>query len=210
MIFTTAEVRWFFAGTVPETVMAWFGAQVCAALAQPPRTDFYLRLDDDDSLGIKLREGRIEVKRREGESSWVQFGEQAIGRVESWRKWPFELADVQDGVDEQWVGVWKSRRWCLFEVGENGRISLASGSIILEAGCACELTEIHLAGSAEFWWSLGLEAFGGTAVQRTERLQWVAKNFLTQPGAPLLPAEQSYSYPKWLQIVGNAGRRLPD
>ncbi|MCB9420247.1 MAG: hypothetical protein H6667_10595 [Ardenticatenaceae bacterium] len=200
MMFSTQEMRWFFAGAVPPLVAAWFGAQVCAALSQPPRTDFYLQLDGDDSLGVKLREGRMEVKQREGAGVPVQLGEQAVGQMESWRKWSFGLADTGN-VTEQWVGVWKARRWCLFDVGENGRIIPTLPATVLEQGCACELTEIHLVDSPEPWWSLGLEAFGGTAVQRRERLLLVAKTFLTQPGAPSLPSEQSYSYPKWLQMA---------
>lgn len=208
MMLATEEMRWFFAGTIPLPVTAWFGAQICAAQvcatpAQPPRTDYYLRLAEGDSLGIKLRQGRIEAKRREGMSQAVQLSERAAGQVESWRKWSFELAETEESVTDsvQWLGVWKARRWCLFTVGENGRITLAPTDAILDQGCACELTGIHLANSSEPWWSLGFESFGGTAVERRERLLSVARQFLGQAGAPSLPAEQSYSYPKWLQIV---------
>jgi hypothetical protein len=204
----TEEMRWFFAETMPESVTAWFGAQICAAQVciaptQPPRTDYYLRLADSDSLGIKLRQGRIETKQREGTSTLVQLGERAAGQVESWRKWSFELVETGESVTDaaQWVGVWKARRWCLFTVGENGRIIPAPPTTILEQGCACELTDVRLADSSEPWWSLGFEAFGGTAVDRRERLLLVAKQFLRREDAPLLAAEHSYSYPKWLQMT---------
>ena len=213
MMFATDEVRWFFTGTMPESVTAWFGAQVCAAQvctvpAQPPRTDFYLQLDGNDSLGIKLREGRIEVKQRENEGALVQLGERSVGRIESWRKWPFELANAEHSVTEQWMGVWKSRRWCLFEVADNGRIIPAATTTILEKGCACELTEVRLIHSSEQWWSLGFEAFGGSAAARRVRLLEAARWFLKQGESPPLSGESSYSYPKWLQIVTDKGRRL--
>ncbi|MEJ2749514.1 MAG: hypothetical protein P8183_16660, partial [Anaerolineae bacterium] len=123
--------------------------------------------------------------------------------VESWRKWSFGLAEMAENAADaaQWIGVWKARRWCLFAAEENGRITRTPPDTILEQGCACELTDVHLADSPELWWSLGLEAFGGTAVNRRENLLRVAQNFLAQPGAPSLAVEQSYSYPKWLQIV---------
>ncbi len=212
MMFPTEEVRWFFPGTTPKLVTAWFEAQVCAASAQLPRTDFYLRLDENDSLGIKLRQGRIEAKQREGTGEPVQLGERSVGQLESWRKWSFELAETAESVTDtvQWIGVWKARRWCMFTVGGNGRIIPAPPAAILEQGCACELTDVRLADSSERWWSLGFEAFGGTAVERRERLLRVAKQFLRHKNAPLLSIEQSYSYPKWLQIVSGLGRRFQD
>ncbi len=205
MMLATEEMRWFFVGMIPESVATWFGAQVCApqvciAPAPLPRTDYYLQLADSDSLGIKLRQGRIEVKQREGAGETIELSGQAVGQVESWRKWSFGLADAEN-VTEQWVGVWKARRWCLFEVEENGRIIPAPPATILEKGCACELTDVRLADSSEQWWSLGFEAFGGTAVERRESLLRAAKQFLGQEDAPLLPIEQSYSYPKWLQMA---------
>ena len=114
-MFFTEEIRWFFSGTTPKSVTAWYEAQVCAASDQPPRTDFYLRLDDDDSLGIKLREGRIEVKQRKEAGGLVQLSEKVVGQVEAWRKWSFDLAETEESVAEatQWVGVWKARRWWL-------------------------------------------------------------------------------------------------
>jgi hypothetical protein len=203
MMLATEEIRWFFAGTIPLPVAAWFEACVSDMPAQLPRTDYYLWLAEGDSLGIKLRQGRIEVKQREEAGTLIQLGERAAGRMESWRKWSFELAETEVGVAEtaQWAGVWKARRWCLFVVEENGRITPAPPATILEQGCACELTDVHLAGSPKQWWSLGFEAFGGTAVERREKLLHVAGQFLGQDGAPILDVEQSYSYPKWLHLA---------
>jgi hypothetical protein len=112
------------------------------------------------------------------------------------------LAEAEAGVMEtsHWRGVWKRRRWCLFDVGENGRLIPASPNTILEQGCACELTEVHLADTTERWWSLGLEAFGAAAGRR-DRLLRVARQLLESANVPLLTAADSYGYPAWLQIV---------
>jgi hypothetical protein len=202
----TTELRWFFTGTIPQSVADWFTAYVCADPPPPPRVDYYLRLADDDSLGIKLRQGRIEIKQRTAQGELVRLDEQASGCVEAWRKWGFGLADAEAtltglvGDMAHWLGVGKSRRWCLFAVGENGRISPAPSGTMLEQGCACELTEVRFIHSAEKWWSLGFEAFGTDGNQR-EQLLLVAQYFLEQPYTPALSAENSYSYPKWLQIT---------
>ena len=206
MMFSTEEVRWFFAGSIPQAVADWFTVQVCTAVPQPPRVDYYLRLADNDSLGIKLRQGRIEIKQRTAPGTAVHLGENAAGHAEAWRKWSFALADADANlaglVDDtaHWLGVGKQRRWCLFDVGVNGRIIPAPPGTILDQGCACELTEVRLTHSTQTWWSLGFEAFG-TAGNQRERLLQVAQQFLQSPHAPILPAEQSYSYPKWLQGV---------
>jgi hypothetical protein len=196
----TEEIRWFFAGEIPPSVMVWFDKHVCSESAQPARIDYYLRLNENDSLGIKQRQGRIEAKQREREGGVVHLSSRAAGRLESWRKWSFDMAQTEAS-ETYWIGVEKSRRWCLFTVEENGRVTLASTTTTLEQGCACELTEIHLTDSLEQWWSLGFEAFGGTAVDRREKLLVVARQILKQDGVPLLTAEQSYGYPKWLNLV---------
>ena len=63
-MFATAEVRWFYEGAVSPEVLEWFEQGELTPEEQPYRVDYYLRLSDRDSLGIKLREGRIEVKQR--------------------------------------------------------------------------------------------------------------------------------------------------
>ncbi|TFG71830.1 MAG: hypothetical protein E4H27_03810, partial [Anaerolineales bacterium] len=56
------ETRWFFQGTVQPEVVRWFTTPL--ALAQPPRIDTYLYSPGTHDLGVKLREGRIEIKQR--------------------------------------------------------------------------------------------------------------------------------------------------
>ncbi len=180
--------------------MAWLAAQGCDLAVQPPRVDYYLRLNGDDSLGIKLREGRIEVKRRTQPGEIVRFGERAAGLVESWRKWSFGLREFDERLTDSgdWLGVWKARRLCFLAVGDDGRFSPHPGNLILQQGCACELTEVRLIGANEMWWTVGFEAFGQTA-NRRERLILAARQLLSQDSAPALAAENSYSYPSWLQ-----------
>ena len=63
----TTEIRWFFAGDVPAAVGAWFGRAVPAAEPPAARRDYYLQqAERRDDLGVKLREGRVEVKHLTG------------------------------------------------------------------------------------------------------------------------------------------------
>ncbi len=201
-MFATVEMRWFFPGEIPTEAEDWFEKQVGNPAAQPSRVDYYLRLDDNDSLGIKLREGRVEIKQRERPGELVSLGENAVGLVEAWRKWPFVLAagEAAGPFQADWIGVWKSRRWVLFEVLGNGCIIPASSSIYRWQGCACELTTVRRIDSSEQWWSLGFEAFGEASSPR-DNLFHSARPLLDVAAAPVLPAEYSYSYPAWLQKV---------
>ncbi|MFN2285080.1 MAG: hypothetical protein ACK2UQ_11710, partial [Anaerolineae bacterium] len=63
-MFPTVETRWFYPGIIPSDVLAWYHYGERAPEAQPTRIDYYLRLSDHGDLGIKLREGRIEIKQR--------------------------------------------------------------------------------------------------------------------------------------------------
>jgi len=59
------EIRWFFEGPLPSTVESWFHSQALEQFLIPAQklTDVYLR-SRDYNLGLKLREGRFEIKWR--------------------------------------------------------------------------------------------------------------------------------------------------
>ena len=61
-MFPTIEVKWFFRGAVPSGIWEWICLHGHDWEKQPPRIDNYLQITEGDSLGVKLREGRIEIK----------------------------------------------------------------------------------------------------------------------------------------------------
>ncbi len=202
-MFPTTEVRWFLPGVVPARVWQWFDGPTQRPTAQPSRTDYYLRIADGDGLGIKLREGRIEVKQRQSQQGSVRFGERAVGRVEQWRKWSFPLTETEhitavlgDGLSS-WVGVYKERKVRTFQVTDDEVVDV-SGTMFLAQGCAWEVAQVRLGKTAESWWSVGFEAFGPEA-ERMGLLRIVIMYCLDVEDAPLLALENSCSYPKWLQ-----------
>ena len=58
---TSAEIRWFFGGTVDDIIFSWFTAGNLH-IESPPRTDKYLLFPDSVSTGVKFREGKFEIK----------------------------------------------------------------------------------------------------------------------------------------------------
>jgi hypothetical protein len=77
-------------------------------------------------------------------------------------------------------------------------IAVPEGGHILR-GCTLELTSIQIRGDQ--WWSLGLEAFGENAALQ-ETLMTVAKQVMAMGEPPDFKLEDSFGYPRWLNLAG--------
>jgi hypothetical protein len=204
IVFPTAEVRWFFRGPIPPYVEAWFRWGRGRVEQEPGREDRYLQLADIDSLGIKLREDRIEIKQRVGQQSLVRFHERVAGIVEHWRKWSFELAESGSALSSaavpaaSWIPVRKERRLRRYRVAEDGDVVALSSSAPPDRGCELELTSVDVAG--ETWWTLAFEAFGEPSTLRADLLE-VVRYVFASGEPPALPTEDSRGYAAWLSRI---------
>lgn len=199
MILYTTELRWFVPGLIPPEVTTWFDNCPGSWLPQPDRTDMYYRASDTSRLGIKIRQGRLELKERTGISENHRVRENITGWIESWRKWSFELAmGLDTGYWEQWadnfwLAVRKRRQLYLYQAINDDSLmalDLAQGSI-----CQVELTSIEV--SDMKWWSLGFEASGVKENQR-ELLAQIATILLEPVDNFRLLEIDSMGYPEWL------------
>jgi hypothetical protein len=200
----SVEVRWFHAGSVSADVWSWFAGGAYPPLRQAPRIDRYLRLAKGKRLGIKLREGLLEVKQRTRTYGRVEFHPHAVGRVEAWRKWSFPLAGGGQTLDSlgiqtpAWIAVSKQRDLRIYRVGPGDRVSaLPSGNWSMQ-GCALELCAVQAGGS--LWWTLGFEAFGPKATLESN-LRLVAVHVLGGRWVPKLAEDDSFGYPAWLAML---------
>lgn len=173
----TVEARWFVRGPLPETARDWFDA-LGPPVEASSRADRYLA-PASDALGVKVREGRVEAKRRASTLGPLQAGSSG-GRLEAWVKWSFTLAE--DAAPD-WVEVRKTR-W-------QRRLEAAGGA------CALELAEVTVDGAA--WWSVCLEAEGPDDDARRAALGVAARRWLGRGDAPALPVGASAGYPAWLR-----------
>ena len=207
-MFPTAEVRWFYEGTVPLEVLDWFHQGELMPIVQPHRLDYYLA-HTDDSLGIKLREGMIEIKQRHRGYGMIRLHDRVSGVVEHWRKWGFKLADLDGNfpwiatADSSWIGVHKDRKVRQYLVDHNRQVVALPSIGYPEQGCNLELTAISIKG--ETWWSLCFESFGDEDTI-CETLTQVAKYTLVATKPPLLDNKHTFSYPKWLELVLGSNR----
>ncbi|MGC9394782.1 MAG: hypothetical protein ACP5J4_08000 [Anaerolineae bacterium] len=201
-MFPTVETRWFYPGSIPPDVLAWYHYGERAPEAQPTRIDYYLRLQDHDDLGIKLREGRIEIKQRAEQYGVERLHERVHGLVEGWRKWSFGVNDTGSGLGDlagprpAWIGIRKTRRLRRYLVTDAGEVIAIGNAEIAPQGCNIELAEVALHG--EMWWSLAFEAFGPEVNLHTTFTR-VTQHVLHGDAVPHLDAEHSCSYAQWLK-----------
>lgn len=203
MAYLTTEVRWFQSGFLPDGVRDWF-QDIGEAdfegrpLRQraPSRIDLYLNVPDGEALGVKIREGQVQVKRRERIIDCYAVRGVVPADVEQWAKWSFPVSSASEPAirsDPRWLPVRKVRELLLFQLDS-------------DSGCACELTELETSGRE--YWTLGFEAFGPRERQSEALFDALRRVFSSEP-VPGFEGVKGMSYPGWLRGVP-AGVRLAD
>ena len=185
---TSLEIRWFYEGELPQAILLWFGQDELEGQLKPPeeREDLYLYIPEGEYLGIKLRQGRLEVKWRQAELGIVPFGRQVEGKLEKWGKWLCEDSTAESFQLEAvvghktWVNVKKVRSQRLYD------------------GCTLELTQLRIEGKD--WWSLAFET-SGTDANVMDKLQSIASKVFKSYTESPLQVQDSYAYPRWLDLV---------
>lgn len=185
---TSIELRWFCRGTLPAEVQDWFNSEALGEAPEAPeeREDFYLLLPECETLGIKLRQERLEIKWRKAELGVLRFGDNVEGKAEKWVKWICEdktlesLVTVDVESKANWVGVVKVR------------------SLRKYPNCSFEITRLTIKGDA--WWSFALEAYGEEA-NLMDNLQSAANLVFQTYAGSNFQVQDSFAYPKWLALA---------
>ena len=203
-MYPTLEVRWFHRGTIPEEVRAWFAGSDPAPLHEPPRVDHYLYPQRNNALGIKLREGRIEIKQRLHQYGRVRFYRRVTGVIEHWRKWSLPLATTEDNLAEilvpksSWVSVRKERMLRGYRCHSEREVSAAP---IADSGQGCHMELATVQAGDRVWWTLAFEAYGAEPSLRGS-LAYTMGYVFQRDGAPRpLDAKDSFSYARWLALL---------
>jgi hypothetical protein len=190
----TCEMRWFFRG-VPLELARHFDETTLPE----SRTDWYT-VPCDSRCGIKLRQGRLEVKLRAATHGTRTFQE-ISGHLESWQKWSLEFPPAEippEDLLEQagWLPVQKQRYLRHFEVADDQVVEI---DVRPCNGCEFEMTQLLV--KQQHWWTVGFEAVG-LVHQLETNLSEVVRHILSQ-GRPLLPfvTDSSFGYAHWLGQV---------
>lgn len=163
-MFKSREIRWFIK-TVNPAITRWFSGNGQTFENTDSRTDFYLPLADKTDIGIKLREGNIEIKQRINQAEKGEISAIAKGNFENYIKWSFSTAtedelsrDILQKNKYTWLEVKKERMGFKLLETEKGKTSMVNIDEDIPYGCQIEYTRININNNT--WYSFGLEWFG--------------------------------------------------
>lgn len=168
-MFKSREIRWFYP-TELKSVEKWFMDNGYTFENADPRTDYYLPLKNQDDIGIKLREGNVEIKQRIARTKKENISELANGYFENYIKWSFSSAEkdplfqeIIEGEKFNWLWVRKERVGYKLKENQNGSIIRVKLDEFPEFGCQVEYTRIKI--KEELWYTLCLEWFGEKEIE---------------------------------------------
>ena len=206
----TAEARWFIPEALPDTVLEWFkGGQPLDS--EGVQVHEYLLFQDCESVGVKLRDGRLEIKAMRGPSQPLSLPAGIRGRTEQWVKWSLAseaLRTIDEALHQsgRWLKVRKERflRRFYSERGRLKEITILQGPFPL-TGCTIEVARVDVDADPQSWYSLGFEAFGPLAVTAGILDDALFSFFNEQGPAPGrgLTENESAGYPAWLAKLVN-------
>jgi hypothetical protein len=211
------EVRWFFEGKAAQhaSLKRWF--ETIAPIQQSPgvgppvwqgrlddQPDVYLLVPGSDDMGIKWREGELQIKGRVSCLGTQVFCGRHQGEVERWIKWSYANPPASyqrlfvAGQETELVtaSVWKTR--ALRKVRLNtltGKAQEVDAKTLVDRGLGLELTDLEVAGKA--YCSLAFEAFPNDSAMDAAFTEAV-EAFLDGLTAFDLTAAHSQSYPAFL------------
>ena len=225
LISTSAEVRWFFDGDIPQTVGEWFKASKLRAAAEK-RTDTYLIYPIATSCGVKFRENKFEIKVLAQDIGVKKLAPNVVGVVEIWEKWSTkgkaigQFRQEVTGDAAIWLDVKKKRVTRKYSVDGASikEVDASSRDGVGDNGCNVELTTVKI--DKDTYWSLAFDSFGeGEVDNLVDNLVRTVGIVLSESECPLanpsesleisLCDEKSHSYPSFLAAgrTGHKGRK---
>lgn len=209
------EIRWFFDGTVPEKVSAWFKSGLTGVQIEKerPREDLYLIWNGRDNVGLKFREGELELKLRQSAQDVKSVDGRAVGVEERWEKmgWQYDHGQIDEvlrrfstsGQKGERVNVSKVRQRGRYELDSSGRLKPVNPRERPARVVVIELTDLTVDGKQA--WTLAFDVIGPANELSDIRFKAIEILLRDYPG-PELTLARSYGYPRWLQSQFGRGR----
>ena len=214
------EVRWFFEGPATQhpSLTHWF--ETIAPLPKHPDVgppvwrgrlddapDVYLLVPGSDDMGIKWREGELQMKGRASSLGTQVFCGRHQGVVERWIKWsyanmpkPYQqlfMAGRETGLATAAVRKTRALRKVRLDT-LTGTAEEVDAKTCVDRGLGCELTDLEVAGKA--YCSLAFEAFPNDAAMDAAFTEAV-EAFVHGLTAFDLTVAHSQSYPAFLGSI---------
>lgn len=191
----TCEMRWFFEGALPGEVERWFerGKEPAPSAW---REDRYLILPGVADMGVKWREGRLEIKGRLAVLGGHAPAADIEGVTERWSKWPYAGKAIEDRFrrcsKNGTITVRKRRSQRHFLLEACARE--VARRVVDQRGFALELTRLRIGDDRH--WTLGIEAAPDDPPMAADLVGALPQVLEGLPVA--LPRARSMSYPQWL------------
>jgi hypothetical protein len=217
------EVRWFVEGSVNEheIVKKWF--ETTAPVSKvgdvgPPvwkgrldgKPDVYLLVPETDDIGIKWREGELQIKGRVSSAGPAAFSGGHQGTVEHWTKWSYAelptaygelFSNRQQAAGPVVVNVQKTRALRKLRLDTmTGKAEEVSPETIVDRGLGFEFTDLVVL--RKKYCSIAFEAFPNDSGMDAAFFAAVS-TFLSDLTTIRLSAN-SYSYPAFLNSLVTA------
>jgi hypothetical protein len=214
------EVRWFFKGQIQQhaSLQRWFETTTPFPKhlgVGPPvwqgrlddQPDIYLLVPGSTDMGIKWREGELQIKGRVSSLGTQVFSGRHQGVVERWIKWSYAhmpasyqrlfVAGKETGLVTAAVRKTRALRKVRLDT-LTGKAEEVQAQTFVDRGLGCELTELQVAGNA--YCSLAFEAFPNDSAMDaafTEAVEAFVEGLTTYD----LAAAHSQSYPAFLRGI---------
>jgi len=196
----STEIRWFFEGKIPIRVTKIL--KEARLDISENRIDHYLLVLGCDNIGIKIRNSRLEIKRRRDVQPYYISKLNISGNIEWWERWEWndrtncnEIEQLVFKDDKNpWIRVDKKRWQKKFNVRDNDLIPVPSQ--VLYSDLAMEITELK--SNRKSWWAIGFDSF-------TDQNHSFFDNLIETCSVLHLEVELkkewSFGYPRWLSQV---------
>jgi hypothetical protein len=200
--FQTIEVRWFYPGVLPDRIFKWFNKKGEPIDKIDTRADFYLQSQSPD-LGVKLRQGNLEVKYRQQDLGKIAIDRFTLAQVEQWSKWicindTSALHPTTIASKPGWIKVDKIRYQRLYQVEFTDTLQLMPISSPQADAAAIEITQLQVQGQT--WWTLACEYLGHN-IQVEQQFLPLVRSLLSDCLFPTSTSPISCGYPQWLLIL---------
>ncbi|WP_162344102.1 hypothetical protein [Cyclobacterium salsum] len=186
--YSSMEIRWFFPENIPE--LKHFVQRKFNVKPEPEiRTDTYYPIFNREDLGLKLREGNREIKKRQKPGIPFYFEVQQAGYLEYWDKWILDspLPDLH-GTDPFPI---RKKRWVLkFNSQSKKDYTAFPYEEKLEQGIQVEYAELKAERGTSY--TFCLEVFGDTDPSHLEKITAIL------PAVAYLHLDNSFAYPAWI------------
>jgi len=222
MPYASREVRWFVDHTVDNSAILkdWIeqkdpfdkdGHFLKAGIWKgrlDEKPDVYALVSGADDIGIKWREGELQIKGRRENIGVQSFEGGARGYVEQWLKWSYNSPDIRAAFlpwfdpdaerGPRIIPATKTRALRKIHVDGLGKLAEVSVDAFPDRAVNVELTELKVFDKS--YWSIGVEAFPDDSNMAAAFYE-VTSQFLSQLRDVQLDTGNSQSYPVWLSQI---------